>query len=375
MSLKRLLEIKRRKSELINSINTLEGEALDNAIKEADDIDKEYRQLEKNMNENEKIETRGIKIKMPFDNEGNTVYGVDSPEYRSAFFKKFADIELTEAEKRAITTNSTSAGAAVPTSTMNKILEKVQKRSILYSLVTVSHLRGNVTIPIEGTTNSVERKSEGAEGTIQNDTLKSLKLGAKKYIKLVQLTYELQATAIDALENYIVDKLAKKFAEAFDEDIANGDGTNGATGILKTITPLETAAADTITYDDICDLFAALPANAKTNARLVTSTNTLYKRIAKIKDNNKRPIFDVEHNKVLGRTIEECDSIPDDVIVFGDFETYMFNWNKDLEITKSGEAAFKSGDTVFRGLALVDGGLADLGAIVALKVKSSDSEG
>ena len=160
----------------------------------------------------EQIEKRGANVKIPFgvQTEQKT-YGIDSAEYRSAFLKSFAGIGLTEIEKRAMTTNANSAGAAVPTSTMNKILEKIENEAVVYNLVTISHLRGSVVIPIEGTTGGAERKAEGQEGSISNDTLGKIQLGAKKYIKLVQLTCELEATAIDALENYIVTKLAKKF--------------------------------------------------------------------------------------------------------------------------------------------------------------------
>ena len=367
---KRLAEIKRRNEELRNSMETLPDSELDKAVKEAEELEKEQKEIIENIkNEDKEIETRAFKISTA-NITGKVTYGVDSPEYRSAFFKTLAGASLNEIEKRAMTTNSSSAGAAVPTQTLNKIMEKIENQSVIYNLVTVSNLKGNVSIPIEGTTNDVERLSEGTDGTIKNDTLSSIKLGANKYIKLVKLTCELEAQAIDALEDYIVKKLSKKMAQAFDEDIINGNGTNKCTGILQTITPIETSAAGTLNYDDICDLFAALKAAAKKNAKLLMSTNTLYKRIAKIKDDNKRPIFDVENNKVIGRTVEECDDIPDDVIIFGDLSTYQFNWNKDLEITKSQEAAFASGDTVFRGLALVDGKLADLGGIVALKVKT-----
>ena len=369
--LKRLLEIKRRKAELRAALNILEGDELDKAIKEAEDLESEEKGIQERMHKAEQAETRGVTVKMPMGGGIQDSYGVDSAEYRSAFFKSFAGIDLNDAEKRAMTTNTSSAGAAVPTQTLNKIMEKLENDAIVYSLVSVSNLRGNVVIPVEGTTNDVERLGEGKDATIKDDTLDSIKLGANKYIKLVRLTCELEATAIDALEDYIVNKLVKKLVLAFDNDIINGDGTNKCTGVLTTITPLETAAAGTITYDDVCNLFGSLKAAAKKNATLMMSTSMLYKKIATIKDENKRPIFDVTNNKVLGRTVTECDDVPEDTIIYGDFKEYQFNWNKPIEITKSGEAAFASGDTVFRGLALADGKLADLGAMKALKIKTA----
>ena len=284
-----------------------------------------------------------------------------------------AGVELNDVEKRAMTTNANSAGVAVPTTTMNKIYEQIENESVVYGLVTVSHLRGQVVIPYEKLTNDVQRKAEGQDGTILNDTLQALTLGAKKYIKLVQLTFELENTAIDALEDYVVRKLSKKLAQAIDYDIINGSGTNCATGILSYITPSATTTANKWDYDDICNLFAGIKASARKNAVLMMSTNTLYKNVKTIKGDDKHPIFDPAQNKILGRDVVECDDVPDGTIIFGDFSEYMVNWNKDAVIDKSAEVAFKSGDSVFRIIALLDGGLAELGGITAKSAVSGGS--
>lgn len=373
---KTLEEILKRKQELRSSLATLSGEALDKAVAEVEDLDKQQAEIEKRNSIMKKlasseitnpIQTRSIE-KPVVETGASESLGRDSKEYRSAFFKDLIGLPLSDVEKRAMTTNTSSAGKAVPTTTMNKILEKIENNSVVYNLVQVEHLKGAVSIPIEGTTNDVERKGEGASATDAADTLGSLDLGAKKYIKLIKLTCELENQAIDALENYIVAKLSKKLLQAFDSDIINGTGTDGAKGILQSITVADVETKGTLTYDDICDLFAMIPAIARKNATLMMSTNTLYKKVKKIKDNDNKPIFNPDLNKVLGRDVVECDDVPDGTIIFGDFSEYIFNWNKDAEITKSGEAGFTSGDTYFRVLALADGGLADLGAMAAIKV-------
>lgn len=377
----RLLEIKKRKMELRADAQNADDKKLDEIADETTKLDKEEVELEEEKNTLEKrsaILTKlvdgqgsGSAIEVPGQKQEQRSYGLDSKEYRSAFFKTLAGVELNEAEKRAMTTNANSAGVAVPTITMNKIYEKIEKLSIAYKKVTVSHLKGHVVIPIENVTNDVQRKGEGEDGDVLDDTLDSLQLGAKKYIKLVRLTCELENTAIDALEDYVVAKLSKKLMLAIEYDIINGTGQKGAKGILQTITPIETKTAGKIDYDDVCDLFAALPAVAKAGATLSMSTNTLYKQIKKIKDDENKPIFNPHENKVLGREVEENDNIPDGYIIFGDYSAYMFNWSKDAELSKSKEAAFASGDSVFRVLALADGGLAELGSMVALKVKAA----
>lgn len=375
---KTLEEILKRKQELRSSLATLSGEALDKAVAEVEELDKQQAEIEKRNSIMQKlassettnpIQTRSIE--KPVENANADKEEIDmrsTNEYRKAWFKKLVEIPMNESEKRALTTASNSGGVTVPTTTLNKILEKVENTSIVYNLVQVSQFVGNISIPLENTTNDVERKSEGAEATDAADTLGELRLGAKKYIKLIKLTCELENQAIDALENYIVAKLAKKLAQAIDYDIINGNGENGAKGILQIITPEDVAAKGTLTYDDICNLVAMIPAVARKNAKMMMSTNTLWKKVLTIKDNVNRPIFDTTLGKVLGREVVECDDVPDGTIIYGDFSEYLFNWNKGAEITKSTETGFKSGDSYFRILALADGNLADLGAMAAIKI-------
>lgn len=102
------------------------------------------------------------------------------------------------------------------------------------------------------------------------------------------------------------------------------------------------------------------------------STNTLFKQVKQIKDTTGKPIFDPDQNIVIGRDVIECDYVPDGTLIFGDFSEYIFNWNKEAEISKSTEVGFTSGDSYFRILALVDGGLADLGAMAVMKVGEAE---
>jgi len=373
--MKTLKEINARKVEIRSILESNADCNIDELEKELRELDEKAQAIEKRAELARQIGASEIvanEIVVPQQKEERS-FGVDSKEYRSAFYKNLAGVELNEVEQRAMTTNSNSAGVAVPTTTMNKIFEKIENDSVVYGLVTVSHLRGNVVIPIEKNTGDVQRKAEGEGGTVVDDTLDELRLGAKKYIKLVQLTCELENTSIDALESYIVAKLSKKLAQAFDYDIINGTGVKGAKGILADIEVAETTTSTKWTFDDVCTLFAGINATARKSATLMMSTDTLYKQIKTIKDEDKRPIFDPSSNKVLGRDVVECDDVPNGTIIFGDFSEYMFNWNKEAVIDKSGEVEFKKGDSVYRILALCDGGLADLGAMTAMTSSPSGS--
>lgn len=384
---KRLLEIQKRKRELREQIDELTGEELDKVAQEVEELDEEEKEIEEETEKRSKLMSSlfssnplksGSAIEKPRQSVASEKRSISdiiaSPEYRSAFFKKFAGVELSDAEQRALSTTKSSMGVAVPTITMNKVYEKIREGSIVYQLVTVSNLRGNVSVPVEKYTSDVSRLGEGESVTISDDTLDELFLGAKKYIKAVKLTCELTNTAIDALEEYVVNSLSDKLMEAVDYDIINGDGKKCAKGIIPSVTAITTKTAGKFVRADIQKLFAKLPAKAKKGAVLMMSTDTLYDQVQNITDNNGYPIYDDDTNKIKGREVVECDDVPNGVIVFGRFDKYMFNWAKEAVIDKSSEVAFLSGDEVFRILALADGGVLNADAFVVMDGRETETE-
>lgn len=373
---KRKKEIQQRMLELRNLIQSSTGQALDDSIAELDSLDAELRSLgdeaEKRSKAMVKIsENRGgfSAIEKPVVETEERSFGVDSAEYRSAYFKRMAGVGLNDSEKRALTTVNVSG--AVPTQTLSKIETALLAGAVVYPLVSVSHIASNLTMPYKKNKFGVQRKGESEAGTTVDGANKfgKLELTAKKYIALVQMSCELEATSIDALENFIVNEVVAEMELEIDNDIINGSGDDGAKGILNTITPIETEAEGKISYKDITSLFKALPAKAKKNATLMMSTDTLYGDIANILSDTQKPIFDIDNNKVLGRPVVENDDIPAGIILFGNFALYKFNWVKDVEIAKSQESAFDSGDVTFRALALADGELPQIGGMVAIKKK------
>ena len=63
-------------------------------------------------------------------------------EYRSAFFKRLQRKPLEDIEKRAMTSASTSAGAAIPTQTMDMIIGQLHETDSLLGLITLTNNQG-----------------------------------------------------------------------------------------------------------------------------------------------------------------------------------------------------------------------------------------
>lgn len=376
--LKRLLEIKKRKAELRASINTLTGEELDKAIDEVQKLSDEESDLEKRLKEAEDVEKRGRAIVTPADKQITTEeknYTPESEEYRSAYLKNLQGKSLTDEEKRALSTAASSVGAVVPTVTMNKIIEKLEQYGVVLPLVTNLAIPSNVKIPVEDTTNDCSWVAEGTASTDSQDKIGELSLAAHELIKTIEITAHVEAMSIDAFESFIVAQLSKKAKKAIDNAIINGTGTNTAKGILKTITAIDSAST-AYAYDDIMDILKNLKSGYKQGAVFMMSTTTLYGDIAKIKDDNNKPIFKIEtdgrfEGKLSGYPVVTYDNVPDGTIIFGNFEYYYFNFVKAFEIAKDTSVGFKSAKTCYRALALADGKVALNEAFVVMQKKSA----
>lgn len=370
--LKRMLEIQKRKAELTAQIGSLSGADLDNAIAEVDKLQEEEKELRSKMTE---VEKRANFIKVDKGVEVKDEYTVESPEYRTAYLKDLQGKKLTEVEKRAMTSAAGSAGAVIPTTTMNKVIEKLYGEGVLFPLVTNLNIPGNVTLPVEDTTADMAWVAEDTASSDSNDKVGKVELLAYKLIKTIEVSANVEAMSIDAFETFLVNTLARKVKVALDAAIANGDGSSKAQGICNKIAGIQTAAADTLDYDDICDLLASVKAAYKQGAVFAMSTNTLYKRVAKVKDTTKMPIFKQEAKErfagnVMGYPVVVCDYIPDDKIIFGNFSYYYMNIAKAFEIAKDNSVGFRKGSTVYRAMGLADGKVALQEAFNVLTVQA-----
>jgi HK97 family phage major capsid protein len=286
-----------------------------------------------------------------------------SAEYRSAFFKNLQGKSLSDVEQRALTTASGSAGGAVPTQTLNQIIDKLRQTSALYNFITVSFVPGNLSFVVANAKNAAQWKAEGSNGTAQDDTVVTVTLGGYEIIKLVEISAAASAMTIDAFESYISAEIGRQLSIAFENAIVNGDGSGEPTGILAGITWNSDNTSDYTTslgYDDLVDALALLPTMYHQSAVFVMNRKSLFGGLRKIKASDGQPIFtynpqDRAAMAILGYPVVLNDYVPDDTILLGDFSYYRLNFSQAPTIEASREAGFASGKTVFRGLAVADG--------------------
>ena len=334
---KQILEKAEKRSKIINDITSGAGTVINDFLPKPEERKKEF--------------------------TADTI--LDTPEYRSAYLKRLQGKELNDVEKRALTTASNSAGAAVPTTTLNKIIDKLRQTSALFPRITVSYVPGNLSLVVANAKNAANWKTEGADGTPADDTVVNVNLTGYELIKLVEISAAAEAMTIDAFEDYIASEIGRQLAIAIENAILNGDGDGEPTGILEGITwtsdnSTTWASNGTVGYDNLVDALALLPTLYHNNAIFVMNRKMLFGGIRKIKTDDKQPIFtynpqDAARNSILGYPVVVDDYMPDDTILLGDFSYYYMNFAKSPEISVSREAGFKSGKVTYRGLAVADG--------------------
>ena len=292
-------------------------------------------------------------------------FGVDTPEYRTAWLKNLQGKALDAEERTAVT-----ASAAIPTQTMNKIIHRLELTPMI-AAVDVTYIPGNVTFPIEGTVNAASWVAMGTAATDSADTIASITLGAYKLIKTVEITADVMAMGIDAFETWLVERLANKLSVAVDAAIFTGTGSSQATGYLKDgeITQKGTFTKAGMTYKDLLTIISTLPTQYLANAAFAMPRALFYKEVLGITDANGRPVVVADPQapakfNILGYPVIVDDNCTADNLLFGDFkESYKFNFAQAPSVESDKSVAFRSGSTVYRVMALADGKPAEKKAV------------
>jgi HK97 family phage major capsid protein len=372
---KRLQEIRSRKAEIRGLLES------DNKEINLDELDNELRTLDE---EQAGLEKRAAIAKGI--NEGTIVGNpvviptaepqkrsvetmeigelLKSSEYRSAYLKTLQGKALTDVEQRALTTAVGSSGAAVPTTTLDMIINKLRQTSVLFTKINVSYIPGNLSLVVANAKNAAAWKVEGVDGTAADDTIISVNLAGYELIKLVEISAASDAMTIDAFENYIAAEIGRQLAIALENAILNGTGSGQPMGIIPGVTwdatnsttfP-KTAGLD---YDSLVNARALLGTMYRANGIWVMNAKS-EAMMMKVKDTQGRPIFtqapqDGFNGRILGNLYVVDDYVPDDTILFGCFDYYYMNFSKSPEIAADRSVSFKSGKITYRGLAVLDG--------------------
>lgn len=308
-----------------------------------------------------------------------------STEYRKMFMDYVCRGTKIPAEYRAdAVSKTTDVGAVIPTTVLNKIIEKLESTGMILPLITRTSYKGGVAIPTSTVKPVATWVNEGAGSDKQKKEAKKDGMITFAYHKLrcaVAVSLEVDTMAMSAFESMMINNIVEAMAKALEQAIIDGDGSGKPKGILAE-TPVEGQAIDSTapSYNDLIQAEAALPLAYENGAKWCMSKKTFMSYIG-IVDTNGQPIARVNRGiegkperTLLGREVVLCDYVASytSSIAAGTVFAFLFNF-KDYVLNTNyamGVKKYEDNDTddqVTKAIMLADGKVVDKNSLVTIK--------
>lgn len=370
---------------------------------EIKDLDNKYEQEAKaaaNLNalkDNSKItnianNSRNVAGATVLDTTNNTATEdlTNTVEYRKAFMNYVSKgISMPkEFVNSDANTKTTDASVMIPTTVLEKIIEKIEATGMILPLVTRTSIKGGVTVPTSTVKPVASWVAEGATSDKQKKAVQGTITFA--YYKLrcaVSMSLEMDTIALPVFETTLINNVVEAMTKAIEQSIISGTGVGQPKGIL-TETPVEGQSIDIakgegLEYDTLIEAEAVLPL-AYENGALWFMTKKTFMKFQGIKDSTGQPIARVNYGingaperTLLGRRailndyMESYVESPESDNKFA----FLFNpkdyaLNTNLNMTMKRYEDDNTDDQITKAIMLVDGKVLDKNSLVVLTHKS-----
>lgn len=377
-----------------------EADAKITEIKELDNRFEEEAKIEANLNAlkdnskitniaNNSINVSGAKV-LDSTNNTTTEDFTNTVEYRKAFMNYVSrGVDIPNDLLNSTNTKTTDASVMIPTTVLEKIIEKIEATGMILPLVTRTSIKGGVTVPTSTVKPVASWVAEGATSSKQNKPVKgTITFAYHKLRCAVSMSLEMDTMALPVFETTLINNVVEAMTKAIEQSIISGDGSGKPRGIL-TETPAEGQAIDIanesqLDYDTLINAEAALPL-AYENYALWFMTKKTFMKFQSLKDSTGQPIARVNYGingaperTLLGRKVilndymESYDDSPDSDNKFA----FLFNpkdyaLNTNLNMTMKRYEDNDTDDQITKAIMLIDGKVLDKNSLVVLTHKAS----
>lgn len=379
---KRLVEIRKRKEEIRSALQgngKVDLKALQAELEQLDAEQKDIEAREKVANGINFGNEEGIqKREKPVDRASKVVNPYETDEYRHAFMNYVMRGNPIPVELRAATT-TTDAGAIIPPTTLNRIIEKVRTYGNILPLVTRTAYKTGLAIPTSEVKPVAKWVAEGATSTKQNKALGSITFSHFKLRCAVAVTLETENMTLSTFEDVLVSNVAEAMAVALEEAIVSGTGSGQPTGILHDLEKGTAIDVSKLSYETIINAEAAIPQAYEAGAVWVMNKPTFMQFLG-MTDSNGQPIARVNagvngvpSRVLLGRNVVLCDYLPTFASTLKKTDVFAFIFRmKDYVLNTNYSVAMKvyedndTDDIVRKSIMIADGKPVDFNSLVLL---------
>lgn len=311
----------------------------------------------------------------------------DTPEYRRAFMNFVCRNVPIPTELRA-TTTTTDAGAVIPTTIMQEIIQRLESYGNVYALVRKLNVQGGVAIPIlslKPAATWVGESTPSADQKVQANTSVTFSYFGVE-CKIAQ-TLLANVTTLDAFQQQFVPLAAEAIVKAVEIAIFNGNGTTQPLGILNdTRVPAENvitiSAEDFKTWGGWHRAVKAKMKKAYRNGTFFMSQATFDGYLDGMEDKNGQPVGRTNYGingeetyRFMGKAVEtvedECITAYDDaaegdvIAVFLNPTDYGVNTN--MEMTTVKWVDHDTNEVKNKCILICDGKLIDANGVLIIK--------
>lgn len=315
----------------------------------------------------------------------------DGMEYRKAFMNYvLKGTELPEQFMNVDQNTKTSdVGVAIPTTILDRIIQKMESTGMILPLVTRTGYKGGLTIPTSTVKPTATWVTEGAGSDKQKQSASgTITFAYHKLRCAVSVSLEVDTMAISAFETMLVNNVSEAMLKAVEQAIISGDGSGKPKGIL-TETPVtgqtvELTEGKSPTYADLCEAEAKLPL-AYENGAVWFMTKTTFMKFYGMTDEQGQPIARVNYGingrperTLLGRSVvlneymsSYADTVTADTNIAFLFRPEDYVLNTNLNVTIKQYEDNDTDDMITKAVMLVDGKVVDKNSLVVMKIKNS----
>lgn len=314
-------------------------------------------------------------------------------EYRTAFMNNvLSGVAIPSAFTNANAQTTTSdVGSVIPTTIVNRIVEKMETIGKLWTRITKMSYQGGVSVPTSSVKPSASWVSERSTADTQKKTTSSITFTYNKLICKVAISFEVSVVTLEVFEATVADNIATAMIKAIEKAAISGTGSGQPKGVLSetvvTGQNVDIARTSSITYKDVAKMEGALPQAYDDGAVWCMTKPTFLNNFVGMVDANGRPIMRevVGTNGkpmyyILGREVVIVDndymSSYADTVASDTVFAFIFNWsdyvgNTNYSVTMREYIDEDTDDRVKKALMLFDAKAADINSLVTMTKKSA----
>ena len=316
---------------------------------------------------------------------GDEKTGRASAAYKAAFWNAIRSRNFYDVNNLLQIGTDADGGYLVPDEYEKKLVDALQDENFFRSLAhTIQTSNGDRKIPMVLSHGTAEWMDENGLYPERDDQFDMTSLGAHKLGTAIRISEELLNDSVFDMPSYIASEFARRIGTKEEEAFLVGTGTDRPSGVFIDAQLGTTTAGNSITFDDVMDLYHSLRIPYRRNASWILN-DTSVKALRKIKDGNNNYIWQPsvqvgQPDMILGKPYHTSTFAPEiaagnRVMLFGDYHYYWIADRQGRSLKRLNELYAANGQVGFLASERVDGKLILPEAVKALQIKGSASGG